>query len=76
MLDQPGIFCSVVVGWVDERREVDVLYLDFSKAFDTVSCNILIGKLRRCGIGKRTVRWTENWLTGRAQRCCEKQYIV
>jgi len=43
-------------GWVDEWRAVDVVYLDFSKAFDTISHNILIGKLRKCGLGEWTVR--------------------
>ncbi|PKU49337.1 rna-directed dna polymerase from mobile element jockey- hypothetical protein [Limosa lapponica baueri] len=32
---------DVMTGWVDEGRAVDIVYLDFSKAFDTVSCNIL-----------------------------------
>jgi len=31
----------------------------FSKAFDTVSHNILVGKLRNCVIEELTVRWTE-----------------
>ena len=39
-----------------------------SKAIDTVSHDILITKLRKCGIGEWMVRWVENWLTGRAQR--------
>jgi len=47
---------------------VDVVYLDFSKAFDTVSHNILLGKLRKCGLDEWTVRWIENWLNGRTQR--------
>jgi len=47
---------------------VDVVYLDFSKAFDTVSHNILLGKLRKCGLDEWSVTWIENWLNGRTQR--------
>jgi len=59
-------FYDGMTDWVDERRAVDVVYLDFSKAFDTVSHNIL--KLRKCGLDEWTVRLIENWLNGRAQR--------
>ena len=45
-----------------------MLYNDFSKAFDTVSHNILVMQLRKCGKDEWTVRWFENWLTGRAHR--------
>jgi len=54
--------------WVDKGRAVDVVYLDFRKAFDAASHNVLMGKLRKCGIDEWTVRWIENWPTGRAQR--------
>jgi len=47
---------------------VDVVYLDFCKAFDTISYNILIGKLTKCGLDEWSVRWIENWLNGRTQR--------
>jgi len=57
-----------MTGWVDEGRAVDVVYLDFSKAFDTVSHNILLGKLRKYGPDEWSVRWIENWLNGRTQR--------
>jgi len=60
-------FYDGMTGWVDEGRAVDVFYLDFSKAFDTVPHNILLGKLRKCGLHEWSVRWIENWLNGRAQ---------
>ena len=44
------------------------MYLDFRKAFDTVSHNILVMKLRKYGIDEWLVRWTENWLTVQVQR--------
>ncbi|GAB0206085.1 mitochondrial enolase superfamily member 1 [Grus japonensis] len=61
-------FYDGITGWVDEGRAMDVVYLDFSKAFDTISHNILISKLRKCGSDEWTVRWVENWLNGRTQR--------
>ncbi|KAK4818945.1 hypothetical protein QYF61_022210 [Mycteria americana] len=53
---------------VDEGKAVDVVYLDFSKAFDTVSHSILLEKLAAHGLDGCTLRWAKNWLDGRAQR--------
>jgi len=61
-------FYDGMTGWVDEGRAVYVVYLDFSKAFDTVSHNILLGKLRKCGLDEWSVRWIGNWLNDRTQR--------
>lgn len=62
-------------GWVGGGRTVDVVYLDFRRVIDTVSHNILVMKLRKCGIDEWIVRWIENWMTGIPQ-CCDQQCRV
>ena len=57
-----------VTKWVDEGAPVDVLYLDFQKAFDKVPHQRLLVKLRAHGMGKNIVNWIGNWLIGRKQR--------
>ncbi|KAK4830821.1 hypothetical protein QYF61_013750 [Mycteria americana] len=42
---------------MDEGKAVDVVYLDFSKAFDTVSHSILLEKLAAHGLDGHTLRW-------------------
>uniref|UniRef100_A0A493U138 Reverse transcriptase domain-containing protein n=1 Tax=Anas platyrhynchos platyrhynchos TaxID=8840 RepID=A0A493U138_ANAPP len=61
-------FYDKVTHLVDEGKAVDVVYLDISKAFDTVSHSILLKKLSACGLDWRTLRWVRNWLDSRAQR--------
>ncbi|CAM4635657.1 unnamed protein product [Lepidochelys olivacea] len=61
-------FYNEITGSVDEGKAVDVLFLDFSKAFDTVSHSILVSKLRKYGLDECTIRWVESWLDCRAQR--------
>ncbi|KAK4823927.1 hypothetical protein QYF61_008313 [Mycteria americana] len=61
-------FYDKVTHLVDEGKAVDVVYLDFSKAFDTVSHSILLEKLAAHGLDGCTLRWVKNWLDGQAQR--------
>uniref|UniRef100_A0A8B9BVR2 Reverse transcriptase domain-containing protein n=1 Tax=Anser brachyrhynchus TaxID=132585 RepID=A0A8B9BVR2_9AVES len=61
-------FYDKVTRLVDEGKAVDVVYLDFSKAFDTVSHSILLKKLAAHGLDWHTLRWVKNWLDSRAQR--------
>ncbi|KAK4826381.1 hypothetical protein QYF61_008052 [Mycteria americana] len=61
-------FYDKVTRLVDEGKAVDVVYLDFSKAFDTISHSILLEKLAAHGLDGCTLCWVKNWLDGRAQR--------
>jgi len=61
-------FYDQVTCLADEGKAVDVVYLDFSKAFDTVPHNILLEKLAAHGSDGCTLHWIKNWLNVRAQR--------
>ena len=52
----------------DEGRAVDIIYLDFKKAFDKVPHKRLMAKVRSYGIIGDIGDWIEDWLTGRKQR--------
>ena len=65
-------FYDKVTRLVDEGKVVDVVYLDFSKTFDTVPHNILMEKLAAHGLNGCTLRWVKHWLDGRAQRVVVK----
>jgi len=53
---------------VDKEKSVEVVYLGFSKAFDTVPHSILLEILAAHGLDGCTLRWIKNWLNGRVQR--------
>ncbi len=52
----------------DKCRAVDIIYLDFQKAFDTVPHKRLMVKIRALGIRENVAGWIENWLKNRRQR--------
>ena len=61
-------FYDKVTCFVEEGKAVDVVFLDFVKAFDTVPHSILLVKLSNYEMSRFTVHWVKNWLKGRAQR--------
>ncbi|GAB0180592.1 mitochondrial enolase superfamily member 1 [Grus japonensis] len=61
-------FYDKVTHLVDEGKAVDVVYLDFSKAFDTFSHSILLEKLASHGLDGHMLRWVKKCLDGWAQR--------
>lgn len=60
---------------VEEGNEVDMIYLAFIKAFDTLSNEILLTKLIQTGMDMNTVTHHENLLKD-CKQCTDKwQYI-
>ena len=53
---------------VDQKKQVDIIILDFSKAFDTVAHKRLLIKLKHYGIQSNTHNWINSWLTNRTQK--------
>ena len=53
---------------LDMDEPIDVLYLDFKKAFDSVPHRRLMKKLEAYDIAGRVWGWIQSFLTGREQR--------
>ena len=53
---------------LDEGGCIDVIYMDFQKAFDTVPHRRLITKIEAHGISGRLLGWLTNFLADREQR--------
>ena len=62
------IFMEEVTNYIDRGYPVDIIYLDFQKAFDKVPHRRLLMKLNAHGITGNVLQWIENWLSNRKQR--------
>ena len=61
-------FYHNIFGAYDQSGRVDVIFLDFRKAFDKVPHRRLMSKVRALGIGGSVASWIEAWLGNRRQR--------
>ncbi|CAH8657915.1 unnamed protein product [Dicrocoelium dendriticum] len=53
---------------LNKGQSVDVIYIDFSKAFDKVNHAVLLDRLRMCGVGGSLHKWISNFLIDRKWR--------
>ena len=65
-------FFDKITQWTDEGNCVDVLFLDFRKAFDKVDHERLMVKLAAAGVDGKLWHWIKDWLAGRKQRVIVK----
>ena len=52
---------------LEKSNNIDVMYLDFAKAFDKVDHGILLNKLKKIGINGKIGVWIHNFLSNRQQ---------
>ena len=52
---------------MENGHDVDIIYLDFAKAFDKVDFDILLKKLHSLGVRGNLGRWIHSFITGRTQ---------
>jgi hypothetical protein len=63
-------FLTNLLSFFDSGDPVDVIYLDFQKAFDKVPHRRLLKKVKAMGIGGKLYKWIADWLSDRKQRVC------
>ena len=74
-------FVSHVFAAFTSKLQTDVIYTDFSKAFDKVNHNLLFLKLDMMGFSSTFLRWLSSYLKGRTQSvlfkgCLSRRIIV
>lgn len=60
---------------MDEGEQVDVVYTDYSKAFDRIDHGILINKLNNMGIRGDLLRWFSSYIENRSQAVVLNNYM-
>ena len=60
-------FTTDIANNMKEKKQTDVLVMDFSKAFDKVGHGRLLHKLDHYGVRGRTLPWIRAFLSGRTQ---------
>lgn len=62
-----SLLTDTIVSHLDSGRPCTGVFLDFSRAFDTVSISILVRRLEQMGVRGTALRWFSSYLNGRRQ---------
>lgn len=60
-------FTNFAIKTVENKSQLDVIYTDFSKAFDRLSHKIIIRKLFELGVHSSMLSWLQSYLSNRTQ---------
>lgn len=66
-ISNTSLILNYIVPPVENRMHCAALFVDFSKAFDTVNHSLLLQRLSSIGIDPNTFRWFKNYLSDREQ---------
>lgn len=58
-------FTSSVVENIEKHQQVEVVYVDLSKAFDNILHDLAVEKLSRLGFSSWIVNWLKSYLSAR-----------
>ncbi|XP_050534985.1 uncharacterized protein LOC126902005 [Daktulosphaira vitifoliae] len=61
------VYYSDLMSIISKGGQVDAIYTDLKKAFDSVNHSILISKLSAMGVGNPMIDWLSSYLSGRKQ---------
>ena len=64
--------CNEISNALDNNKELRIIFLDISKAFDRVWHKGLLFKLKSIGVSGNILAWFEDYLSDRYQRVCIK----
>ena len=70
-----SIITDVVAKTLDQGKQVDVIYIDFEKAFDKVDHGILLAKLRQFHFSPNLIDFLSSYLQNRKQCVLYKDFI-
>ena len=53
---------------LEHKKEIDCVYIDFAKAFDSVPSRLLVGNLKGYGISGKLLKWISSFIVDRKYR--------